>query len=273
MPAVLVGHLLERRRAAGTRGCRRSGRPAARRPSSEPNVARDGSRVVQLHEALLRRSADRPRRTRAREGSCHRNPCPRTTRRARRRRRSTAAGSRAAPAMARTPSVYAGALTAHATPAIGADDDHRRQRRPQRHACGPRGEHLPPAGRVFDEPLREPGQHEAEQQQGHAVVDRQTPERHGRRDDDERPVPEVQRVRDVADELRGAQREKARRVPPPLGVRCDDHGGGGERRDRGHVAGERRLPVEPEDHEHAAPRCRPSRARSCRRRCGCAARG
>ena len=33
------------------------------------------------------------------------------------------------------------------------------------------------------------------QQQGDAVVDRETPERHRRRDDDERPVPEVQRVR------------------------------------------------------------------------------
>ena len=174
--------------------------------------------------------------------------------------------------IARTPSVYAGALTAHAIPAVPADHEHRGERRPQRHARRPRGQHLPAAGRILDEALGEPGEHEADQQQGDAVVDREAPERHRRRDDDERPVPEVQRVRDVPDELRGADREEPRRVPPSVRVGCRDHGGRGQRRDRGHVAGERRLAVEAEDHDHQHDDPAPSRAGSCRSRCGSAAR-
>ena len=174
---------------------------------------------------------------------------------------------------ARTPSVYAGALTAHATPAvapttiIAASDDHSVTRAGREVST-----FQPRAGSSTNRFVSHASTKQSSEQ-GDAVVDRQTPERHRRRDDDERPVPEVQRVRDVADELRGAQREEARRVPPALGVRCGDHGGGARAWgappcSRGTASARRsgrsRAP---------APRCRPSRARSCRWRCGSAARG
>ena len=149
----------------------------------------------------------------------------------------------------------------------GHDQHHARPRGGggERPAPAARGQEAPGAHRVLDQHLRQRRGEEREREDHHARLRVQAAVDHERREDQQRPVPEVDRVGDVAEVLDRRQLEHRRRRPAPRRrarprSRPARPAPGSERG----VAGERRVLGEEERGEQDRERCRPTTARRAR---------